>query len=438
MLKTILPLSLILSFRFLGIFIVLPVLSLYAYNMPDANAFLIGLVVGGYAITQLLLQTVFGYFSDKFGRKKSIFIGLIIFALGSIICATSSDIYDLIIGRFLQGAGAIGAVVSAMISDLVKEEVRSKAMAIMGGSIAISFSIAMIISPILAGSFGVNSLFWLTTILIFISMLILAFGVPNPPHIIHKYNHKSSFSQILKDKNLIIMDITNLLQKGLMTATFAIIPVILVKNYNWEIIDLWKIYIPSTILGVIAMGPSAVLTEKKGKAKLVLNIGIVLMALSYLFMSFSNDNETMFLIAISIFFIGFNIHEPIMQSVTSKLAKVHQKGTALGIFNSFGYFGTLFGGMIGAFALKDFDISTLSTIILIISMCWIILIIKMDNPKNNKNLYIKYSDIDMNKLNGIDNVNGIIEWYQNESEKLIIIKYNEKTINENEISNKLK
>jgi MFS family permease len=437
MFKTILPLSLILSFRFFGIFIVLPVLSLYAYNMPEADPFLIGLVVGGYAFTQLLLQTVFGYFSDIFGRKKAILIGLVIFAIGSIVCATSSDIYSLIIGRLLQGAGAIGAVVSAMIADLVKEEQRSKAMAIMGGSIAMSFSVAMIISPILAGNFGVQSLFWLTTILIIVSMFILMTAVPNPPKIIHAYNHKASFGNIIKDKNLVIMNITNFLQKGLMTATFAIIPVILVKTYNWELVNLYQIYIPSTILGILAMGPSAVLTEKKGKAKLILNIGIFLMAISYLLFSMSVGNETLFLVAIVIFFVGFNIHEPIMQSVTSKFAKVHQKGSALGVFNSFGYAGTLVGGMIGAFALKDFDIASISYIILAISALWIILIIKMDNPKNNKNVYIEYDMASFAKLQKIEKLDGIIEWYKNETEKLVIIKYNDKIIDEESIKQKI-
>jgi predicted MFS family arabinose efflux permease len=438
MFKTILPLSMILSFRFLGIFIVLPVLSLYAYNMPEANFFLVGLVIGGYAFTQLLLQTVFGFFSDKFGRKKAILIGLVIFAIGSIICAISNDIYSLITGRLLQGAGAIGAVVSAMIADLVKEEQRSKAMAIMGGSIAISFSIAMIISPIIAGNFGVESLFWLTTILIIISMFVLIFAVPNPPKIEHSYNYQTIFSDIMKNKNLLIMDITNLLQKGLMTATFAIIPIILVKTYGWELVDLYKIYIPSTILGILAMGPSAVLTEKKGKAKLVLNIGIALMTLSYILFNLSSNSETIFLVAVAIFFIGFNIHEPIMQSVTSKFAKVHQKGSALGIFNSFGYFGTMVGGMIGAYAIKDFEINTLTNIITVIGILWIFLIIKMDNPQSQKNIYINENDIDSNNLSKIENIEGVLEWYKNQTEKLIIIKYSDKITNEDTILSKLK
>jgi MFS family permease len=143
MFKTIFPLSLIISLRFLGLFIVLPVLSVYALHLEGSNEFLVGITIGGYAATQMLLQIPFGIMSDKIGRKITIFIGLVIFLIGSLICAYSETIYGLMIGRFLQGAAAIGAVGTAMISDMVKEEVRGHAMAIMGGCIAASFAISI-------------------------------------------------------------------------------------------------------------------------------------------------------------------------------------------------------------------------------------------------------------------------------------------------------
>ena len=151
MFKQVFPLSSIVALRFFGLFIVLPVLSVYALEMEGATAFLAGVVVGGYALTQALFQVPFGLMSDKFGRKKTLLFGLIIFIIGSVVCAVSNDIYTLMLGRFLQGAGAIGSVVSAMIADLVKEEQRAHAMAIMGGTIAMSFAAAMIIAPIIGG-----------------------------------------------------------------------------------------------------------------------------------------------------------------------------------------------------------------------------------------------------------------------------------------------
>jgi len=156
MFKQILPLSSIIGLRFFGLFIVLPVLSAYALGLEGATPLLAGMAMSGYAFTQAIFQVPFGRLSDKMGRKKTLLIGLMIFIVGPIVCAISDNIYTLLIGRFLQGAGAIGSVVTAMIADLVKEEQRAHAMAIMGGVIAMSFSGAMIIAPIVGGTWGVD------------------------------------------------------------------------------------------------------------------------------------------------------------------------------------------------------------------------------------------------------------------------------------------
>ncbi len=433
MLKDIFPLSLIISLRFLGLFIVLPILSVYALELEGSNEFLVGIVIGGYALTQMIFQVPFGMLSDKIGRKVTIFIGLVIFAIGSVICAISDDIYMLLLGRLLQGAGAIGAVVSAMISDFVPEETRAKAMAIMGGSIAGAFAIAMFAGPVIGGYYGVDKLFILTTILVFISILILLFKVPNPPKVIYTFSeNNSNLKDILKDINLIKMNITNFLQKGLMSLTFLIIPIFLTKEFGWEKSELFKVYLPALILGVIAMAPSAILAEKKGKYREVLIAGIIFFLISFLIIGFSH-NEILFVIGITLFFIGFNVHEPIMQSLTSKLAKAHQRGSALGVFNSFGYFGTFIGGLIGASYIKYGDLTILSYSIIVIAIGWIILIAKMENPSKRKNLYIDLKDINKDKISGLNVVKGIIEHYINESENRVIIKYNEDIIEEKEI-----
>ncbi|MGZ8545810.1 MAG: MFS transporter, partial [Sulfuricurvum sp.] len=156
MFKTVMPLSAILSLRFFGLFLVLPVLSVYGLSLQGATPLLIGVIVGGYALTQAIFQLPFGIMSDKIGRKPTLLIGLVIFLVGSIICAVSTDIYTLMFGRFLQGAGAIGAVIPAMISDLVNEESRGKAMALMGGTIAISFALAMGLGPVIAAHYGLS------------------------------------------------------------------------------------------------------------------------------------------------------------------------------------------------------------------------------------------------------------------------------------------
>ena len=427
MFKTIMPLSLIISFRFLGLFIVLPVISVYALSLPGSTPTLVGIVIGGYAITQMIFQVPFGIMSDKLGRKGTIITGLLLFAIGSIICALTNDILSLLLGRFLQGAGAIGAVVTAMISDIVREEERPKAMAIMGGSIAASFAIAMIAGPTIGAFAGIHSLFWITALLALGSIFILVKKVPNPPVVTHTYHNHSKVS-FLVNPQLIKMNITNFLQKGMMTFAFMIIPIILTKTYGWELVDLWKIYLPAMVAGIFAMGPAAVLAEKKGKFKEILLAGIVFFGLSYYLMG-TAVTENFFLIGIVVFFIGFNMHEPIMQSLTTRYTKVHEKGKVLGVFNSFGYFGTFIGGFMGGLYLQEIDGSfmdslyNISLFVIAINIAWLVLIATLPNPLKKKIVYIDLAITNPDKYYKLDTFRGCDEWYINNTENIIIVKY---------------
>ncbi len=442
MFKTIMPLSMIISFRFLGLFIVLPVISVYALSLPGSTPALVGIVIGGYALTQMIFQVPFGAMSDILGRKGTIITGLLLFAIGSIVCALSDGIFTLLLGRLLQGAGAIGAVVTAMISDVVREEQRPKAMALMGGSIAISFAIAMIAGPTIGAYFGIASLFWITAALALSSIYIIVKKVPNPPVVTHTY-HNTSKLLFLKNPQLIKMNITNFLQKGMMTFAFMMIPIILTKSYGWELTDLWKIYLPAMIAGIFAMGPAAMLAEKKGMFKQVLLIGIVFFALSYYLIGNANT-ENLFLAGIIVFFIGFNMHEPIMQSLTTRYTKVHEKGKVLGVFNSFGYLGTFIGGFVGGLYLKEVDgsfiqsLSDISSVIVLISILWLGLISTLPNPLKKKILYLNLNDINNDSLNKLDNLDGCDEWYINNTENIVIIKYDEDKTSEDSVKDLIK
>jgi len=442
MLKQVLPLSLIISFRFLGLFIVLPVISVYAYSLPHATSTLVGIVVGGYAITQMIFQVPFGIMSDKLGRKGTIITGLLLFAIGSILCAISTDILTLLLGRFLQGAGAIGAVVTAMISDVVKEEQRPKAMATMGGSIALSFAAAMVLGPIIGAYAGIESLFWITAALALGSIFILVKKVPNPPKVIHTY-HNASKLAFLTNGEIMKMNITNLLQKGFMTFAFMIIPVVLTKAYGWQLSELWKVYIPAMIIGILSMGPAAVLAEKKGKFKEVLMLGILFFGISYFILGHSTS-QFLFILGVLVFFSGFNMHEPIMQSLTTRYAKVHEKGKVLGVFNSFGYFGTFLGGVIGGMFFKEVDgsflqsLSEISYVLVIISVLWLILILTLPNPMKKRNIYMSLDEINNSNLDKLDAMQGIDEWYINDTENIVIVKYNNDFITQETIQNTLK
>jgi len=442
MFKTIMPLSLIISFRFLGLFIVLPLISVYALSLPGATPTLVGIVIGGYAITQMIFQVPFGIMSDKLGRKGTIIVGLLLFAIGSIVCAISTDMLTLLLGRFLQGAGAIGAVVTAMISDVVREEQRPKAMALMGGSIAASFAIAMLLGPIIGAYAGINTLFYFTAFLALFSIYILVTKVPNPPKVTHTYHGHSKLA-FLANTNLIRMNLTNFLQKGMMTFAFMIIPIVLTKHYGWELTDLWKVYLPAMIAGVLAMGPAAVMAEKKGKFKQILLIGIVFFALSYYLIG-NSTTDTFFLVGVVIFFIGFNMHEPIMQSLTTRFIKVHEKGKVLGLFNSFGYLGTFVGGFVGGMFLQEVDgsfsqsLHDISMVIVVISILWMVLIATLPNPLKKKIAYLDLENKDANKFNSLDTLKGCDEWYINNTENIIIIKYDQDLLDEETIINQIK
>ncbi len=543
--KQSLPLSLILGTRFFGLFIVMPVLSLYALSLPGVSPILVGIAMGGYALTQVLFQIPFGFLSDKFGRKSMIALGLVIFALGSVICALSEDIYMLILGRLLQGAGAVGGVISAMIADLVKEENRTKAMAFMGATISLSFTAALILGPILAVSFGEPSLFWITAFLALFGLILLFVAVPNAPKITYSFTHKSGeysailknknlqimnltlalfglillfvavpnapkitysfthksgeYSAILKNKNLQIMNLTNFLQKGFMTLALLVIPIALVKGFDMPKEDLWQVYIPASLLGFFAMIPAAIIAEKKGKFKAVMIVGILFFVLSYLLMlshskavfifgvlvffaGFSihepiipasllgffamipaaiiaekrgkfkavmivgilffvlsyllmlSHSKAVFIFGVLVFFAGFSIHEPIMQSLASRYCKAYQKGSAMGVFTTFGYLGSFFGALLGGHLYEFFSILSIVIFVVIACFMWILIFGFLANPAMQKNLYLPLADSTTNaSLESLAQLSGILEWYINESERVAVIKYDKHIIDKDEV-----
>ena len=436
MFKKVFPLSAILSLRFLGLFLVLPVISIYALELEGSTPLLVGIVVGGYALTQAIFQVPFGTMSDKIGRKPTLLVGLLIFFIGSIICAYSTDIYTLMVGRFLQGAGAIGAVITAMISDLVPEEVRGKAMAIMGGSIAMSFALAMGLGPVIGAQYGVDSLFIITGVLAVLAIVLLFTKVPTPPRIKHTYHASASTSDILKDSNLLNMIIINAMQKGLMTVAFVLIPIILTStDFAWEKSDLYMAYLPAMIFGLVAMGPAAVFGEKYNKPKQIFLLSIVLFIGSFLIMGLTTSS-TVFIVGVVMFFIAFNMMEPLVQSMITKFAKVHQKGAALGISNSVAYFATFIGGTTAGLLYGISDRETIGISVAVLATLWLLWTLKLQNPTKHSHLYIPRDNVDTIKLNNLENEH-IAEWYINDTENIVVVKYVTNAIEEDDLKSKI-
>jgi len=423
------PLSLIVALRFFGLFIVLPVLSIYALEMKGATPFLAGLVVGGYALTQAAFQVPFGLMSDKIGRKKTILIGLLIFALGSVICAVADNIYLLLLGRFLQGAGAIGSVVTAMIADYVREDERAHAMAVMGMVIALSFAAAMIIGPIIGGLYSVKALFWLTAILAILALGILFTAVPEPPKIVHHYSEEEAkIKHVFKDKDLVRMYITFLFHSSTMAIAFFLIPILMKQKFGMGPEHYWKVYLPAVVFGILAMGPAAVFGEKYHKGKEVFIASIIFIALAFALMGFSSS-FLLFAIGVSLFFIGFNMFEPLLQSFVSKFARVHQKGAAF----TFAYIGIFIGGAVGGLLYQYFKETGVAIFVLLVCVVWILWIIGMRNPGVRATLFLDFDNFDKEKLPGLKVMEGITDFYINETEEIIVVKYDNTILNEEDI-----
>lgn len=434
----VLPLSLIIGLRFFGLFIVLSVLSQYALTLPGGTAFLAGVALGGYALTQALLQVPFGVLSDRIGRKPTILIGLLLFAAGSAIAAAATDIYWLLLGRFLQGAGAIGSVVVAMIADQVREDERAKAMAVMGMTIAMSFAAAMLIGPVIAGVFDVAALFWLTALLALTALTVLYTAVPEPPKIQHHYSEEEAkVRHVFNDPDLVRMYVTFLFHSSTMAIAFFLIPIVLRQQFHLDPSAFWQVYLPAVIFGILAMGPAAVFGEKYGKGKQIFLISIAMIALAFVIMGFTGTLWG-FGIGAVLFFMGFNMFEPLLQSFVSKFARVHQKGAALGVANTFAYVGIFIGGVIGGFLFEHFGKTGVSLFVIALAVVWFMWIFGMRNPGLRATMFVERALCDDAKVAALKGVEGVNDYYINETEGLIVVKYDAGVIDEEEIARRLK
>jgi predicted MFS family arabinose efflux permease len=409
-------LSLLMAIRFLGLFIVMPLLSLYALSLEGANSFNVGIAMGAYALSQVFLQIPFGKWADNYDKKKVLIVGLTLLFLGSLVCAFSDNIYTLIFGRLLQGAGAIGGVILAYIADLTDEKTRAKAFARMGQFIALSFALSMVLGPTIGAKWGVDKLFLLTALLALISIWIVIKKVPPAPHIVH-HQPKASLKEILTHKELLKLFFSGFMQKGLMTVFFMITPIIFTKNLGWDKMDLWKVYIPALIIGIFALPLGAILAEKKGKGKLVFVLSASLITLS-LFL-YAVENVITDFLAVVIFFFGFNMLEPVLQSFVSKVARANQKATALSTSNTIQYLGIFLGGAVAGIFMNHNALKLFLILSGIIGILWVAALVKMKPIKNFK--IVEYKNYDEDFIESLKTEKNVYDFY--EKDGVLIVRY---------------
>ncbi len=334
--------ALIAMIRMFGLFALLPVLSVYAGDLAGATPFLIGLAVGAYGLTQAGLQIPLGALSDRLGRLPVIIGGLAVFAAGSVVAAMSTTIEGVIVGRLLQGAGAISSTLSALVTDATREEVRTRGMAIFGIGVGVSFMIAMVAGPLIASQTGVSGLFWIAALLSVVAAATLKLlpSVPQPKTF-HTWNLKPAFRP-----DLLRMDFYVFILHVIMTATFVALPILLSRKLGMPLTEHWQIYVSALVVSLGITLPMVMQDHRQGKRRFIA-IAVTLLITGLLLLTFMSFSGWMVFIAMTIYFGGFNFLEAGLPARLSILAEDEIRGASLGVYSSCQFFGAFVGGLIG-------------------------------------------------------------------------------------------
>ena len=368
-----LKISLVMSVRMLGLFMLFPVMSVYASEYDNSTPFLVGMAIGVYGLTQALLQIPFGYLSDRFGRKPILIIGLIIFFLGSVLAANTSNLILVVLGRALQGGGAISAVLMAFLADSVNEENRAKANAFVGFQIGVAFMLSLLIGPIISSKVGLQGLFWTIALLSLIAMLIV-FSLEHSKPITYYKLSLNAFKETLT-KELVTLDLSIFSLHLILAAGFIVMPILIVENQIVSMVDNWHLYLPAIFLSFLGMLPLIVVAEKFKKTKYILLLCILLLIISQFIFLNASLSFQLFLITLTIFFIAFNSIEALLPSLLSRTASSAKRGLAMGIFSTSQFLGTFFGGAIGGLIYDIYDLNSVFLFTIFVALIWCFLIL---------------------------------------------------------------
>ena len=383
-------LSSIFALRMLGLFMIIPVFSVAGQSYQGATPALIGLAVGVYGLTQAILQIPFSLLADRFSRKPLVILGLLLFALGGAVAAMSESIYGVIIGRAIAGGGAVSAVVMALLADITREEQRSKAMAVMGMSIGVSFMVAFSLGPWLTSLVGISGLFWVTTImgLAAISMLLLVPKVTRH-HRNYQQGYVTQLKQVLKMGDLNRLHISVFALHLLLTAMFIYMPSQLIEFADIPLSRHGLVYLPLLVISLFFAFPSIILAEKYRKMRGIFLTAIGGIVLGLLVLIFGFESKYILLLGLALFFIAFNVMEALLPSWLSKSAPIQSKATAMGINASSQFLGAFFGGMIGGQLLILNNTSMGWGILTAIAIVWLLISFGLVQPRYLSSLVIR-------------------------------------------------
>ena len=369
--------------RMLGLFIILPVFALYAEHLPGgANHALIGVALGAYGLTQAILQIPAGWASDRYGRKPVIYAGLILFAMGSFVAASADDIYWVIGGRVIQGAGAINAAVMALTADLTREEHRTKAMAMIGITIGITFSISLVLAPPLYHYIGVPGIFALTGVLALLALGVVAWYIPDPA--ITRFHSDTEASgkrlaEVLRNKDLLRLNFGIFSLHAILMSVFMQVPFVL-RNNGLAAEQHWQVYLPVMLLAFLLMVPPILIAEKKARMKQVFMGAIALAALGQCALMLAQHSVWGVALALLLFFTAFNVLEATLPSLISKIAPLAAKGTAMGVYSSVQFLGAFFGAAMGGLLLQHVGGDAVFGFAIGLLLLWLVVASSMQAP----------------------------------------------------------
>lgn len=377
--------------RMLGMFLILPVFSVFARDLPGATPALVGLAISAYGLTQAIFQIPFGIWSDRYGRKPLIAAGLVLFVLGSALAALSDTIYGIIAGRALQGAGAVAAVIMALAADLTREEHRIKAMALIGISIGISFALSMVAGPVLSAWMGLKGLFWVITGLAVLGIVALYTVVPDP--VVSRFHRDAqvrtaSFSRVLHDPELLRLDFGIFCLHLILTATFVVLPLLLRDQLAMETAQHWHIYLPVFVLAMASMVPFVILAEKKRKMKPVFLGFIGLVAVADLGFLWLGGSFWAVFALLYLFFTAFNLLEATLPSMVSKIAPPDLKGTAMGAYSTAQFLGAFAGGAGGGWIYGHYGMPQVFLYCAAAALAWLGVAYGMQRPRHVSSLLV--------------------------------------------------
>ena len=430
--RSTISLASIYALRMLGMFLILPIFAIYAQTLEGGQDHtMVGLALGAYGLTQVLLQLPFGIASDKYGRKKVIYVGMLIFVIGSVVAAMGTDIVTVIIGRAIQGAGAVSAVVMALVADSTREEHRTKAMATIGGTIGVTFAVSLVAGPLLNQSIGVSGIFWMTAILAIFAMGVVKFLVPDP---VSSHFHSDAetapnkITEVLRNTQLLRLNFGAFSLHAAQMAMFVVVPFALKETSGMNENQHWLVYLPVLTVSFVMMLPAIIYGEKRAKLKPVFIGAVAIMLFAQLLFAVNIHSFWGVVSALFFYFLAFNLLEATLPSLISKMAPAASKGTAIGVHNTAQSLGIFIGAVAGGFLSESYGFSSVFIFCAVLMAFWLISAFGMKTPPSVKTKMYHVESLDVNQAsvlkNAVEKMSGVEEVAVLAQEQTLIVKIN--------------